>query len=106
MAARSRKPNGASLEREIQLFSMKALALAKTVAEGQQEDATKAEARELAAKLPSLAAKAKDLPEAYRESATRSLSEARLDLSYVANDGKVPSSIRIGQYLAERARGD
>lgn len=104
MAARPRKTNDAELEREIQLFSMKALALAKPVADGSIDEAGKKQARELASQLPALAAKSRELSDAYRESATRSLSEARLDLSYVSSGGKVPSSIRIGQYIAERKR--
>lgn len=106
MAARSKKTTDASVEREIQLFSMKALALAKTVAADEPDETAKEQARELAANLPALSANAKELSEAYRASALRSLSEARLDLSYVANEGKGPSSIRIGQYLAERERKD
>jgi hypothetical protein len=36
----------------------------------------------------------------------RVLSEARLDLAYVQAAGKLPSSVRLGHYLREKAAAD
>lgn len=100
MAARSKKSEP-SPHREITAFSDRAYALAKKVVEGSAGEKEKSEAAELASQMPAEAAKLKSIDEGHRPDAQRALSEARLDLSYVAAGGGIPSSIRLGRYIAE-----
>lgn len=102
MPGRSTKPTDANVNREIGAYSQRAYGLAKAVVDGTAGDKEKQTAADLANELPEQAAKAKGLAEAYRADAQRSLSEARLDLAYVAAGGGIPSSIRLGRYIAEQ----
>lgn len=102
MAERAKKSKDPEVSREIQRFSNRTLELAKAVVDGSATDAEKEAARELAAQLPAMAAKARELVEAYRPGAAQALSEAQLDLAYVAAGGGIPSSIRIGWYIKEK----
>lgn len=92
----------AEVNREIHRFSMQALALAKTVVDGTVTDDDQATARALAERLPALAAKSRELADAYRVGAAKALADARLDLAYVAAGGGIPSSLRLGWYIKER----
>ena len=96
------KRKDADLNRDIQRFSMKALELAKAVVDGGAGKDDAQEAKGLAAQLPEFAAAARDLAPAYREGAMKALSEARLDLAYVAANGGIPSSIRLGWYIKDK----
>lgn len=96
------KTKDADLNRDIQRFSMKALELAKAVVDGAATADDAEKAKELSAKLPEFAASARELAPAYRESAMKALSEARLDLAYVAANGGIPSSIRLGWYIKDK----
>lgn len=98
------EPHGdsAELNREIHRFSLHALDLAKKTVDGTITDADKSTARDLAAQLPALAARARELDDAYRPSANKALADARLDLAFVAAGGGIPSSIRLGHYIAEQ----
>ena len=102
MAEKAKKPNDADVERDVQRFSRKALELAKRVVDGTSTEADAEESKALAAELPDVAATAKELSEAYRGSAMKALSEARLDLAYAAAGGGIPSSIRLGWYIKEK----
>ena len=102
MVERAKKPKDAEVSREIQRFSNRTLELAKAVVDGSATDAEKEAARELAAQLPAMAAKARELVEAYRPGAAQALSEAQLDLAFAAAGGGIPSSIRIGWYIKEK----
>ena len=90
------------LNRDIQRFSMKALELAKTVVDGTTTPEDTERGKSLAAELPEMAATARDLADAYRAGAMKALSEARLDLSYLAAGGGIPSSVRLGWYIKEK----
>ncbi len=92
----------AETNREIQRFSMAALEFAKKVVDGSLSDQEKSEAKQMAEQLPDFAAKARQLPDAYRAGATKTLADARLDFAYVAADGGVPSSTRLGWYIKEK----
>ena len=105
MVERAKKPKDAEVSREIQRFSNRTLELAKAVVDGSATAAEKAAARELAGQLPAMAAKARALAEAYRPGAAQALSEAQLDLAYVAAGGGIPSSIRLGWYIKEKGEG-
>ena len=102
MAERAKKPKTSDVSRDIQRFSNRTLELAKTVVDGSTTDADRNAARDLAAELPKMAAKARELAEAYRPGAAQALSEAQLDLAYVAAGGGIPSSIRLGWYIKEK----
>jgi hypothetical protein len=102
MPDRTKSRTDAELSREIQRFSMQALELAKAVVDGAATEDDKQKARELAERLPGLAAKSRELSEAYRPGAAKTLADARLDLAFVAADGKLPSSTRIGWYIKEK----
>lgn len=106
MAEGAKKPKDAEVSREIQLFSNRTLELAKAVVDGSATDADKAAARDLTAQLPEMAAKARGLAEAYRPGAAQALSEAQLDLAYVAAGGGIPSSIRLGWYIKEKSEAE
>jgi len=105
MPDRTKSRGDTGLSREIQRFSMQALELAKAVVDGSATEADRQEARELAEQLPLLAAKSRELSEAYRAGAAKTLADARLDLAFVAADGKLPSSTRIGWYIKEKGEG-
>lgn len=92
----------AEANREIHRFSMRALALAKKVVDGTVTADDQAAARELAERLPALAAQSRALAEAYRVGAVKALADARLDLDFVAAGGGIPSSLRLGWYLKEQ----
>ncbi len=102
MADSVANPSDAEVNREIQRFSMQALELAKSVVDGSATDEEKQTARALSERLPELAAKAGALADDYRVGAARTLADARLDLAYVAADGAVPSSTRLGWYIKEK----
>ena len=102
MAKQAKKTKDSDVNRDIQRFSMEAFELAKGVADGSSSPESAAKAKELAAKLPDVSATAKELPDAYRAGAMKALSEARLDLSYVAANGAIPSSVRLGWYIKEK----
>lgn len=107
MAKRAKETGEAELNREIQRFSMRALALAKAVVDGSATDADREMARELSGQVPVMAAQARSLGEAYRAGASRALADAHLDLAFVAANGGIPSSTRLGWYMKEReAAGD
>ncbi|MEO9256175.1 MAG: hypothetical protein ABI305_11570, partial [Tepidiformaceae bacterium] len=77
---------------------------AKAFVDGDQPAAdASTNAAELLGRLPSMAELAKTVPEERRPDLMRVLSEARLDLSYVQSAGKLPSSLRLGRYLREKA---
>ena len=95
-------PDDAERNREIHRFSMRALELAKKVVDGTVTAADQAAARELAERLPAFAASSRGLAEAYRAGAAKALSEARLDLAFVAAGGGIPSSVRLGWYIKEQ----
>lgn len=92
----------ADVDSEIHRFSMQALELAKKVVDGTVTADDQAAARQLAEQLPAQAAKSRGLAEAYRAGADQALSEADLDLAYVAAGGGIPSSLRLGWYIKEQ----
>ena len=96
------KTKDADLNRDIQRFSMQALELAKAVVDGAAGGDAAEKAKELSGQLPEFAATARELAPAYREGAMKALSEARLDLAYVAANGGIPSSIRLGWYIKDK----
>lgn len=90
--------------KQVHLFSAEAFNVAKAFVDGDQpppEATTKA--GELLGRLPKMAELAKTVPDEYRPDLMRVLSEARLDLTYVQAAGKLPSSLRLGRYLREKA---
>lgn len=105
MAKASRSSNDGDLSREIQLFSTRALDLAKAVVDGTATGDDREAARELASQLPQYSERARGMAEHYRTSALKALADARLDLAFVAAEGKLPSSSRIGWYIQEREAG-
>lgn len=105
MAKASRSSNDGDLSREIQLFSTRALDLAKAVVDGTATGDDREAARELASQLPQYSERARGMAEHYRASALKALADARLDLAFVAAEGKLPSSSRIGWYIQEREAG-
>ena len=102
MREQTTKSDDAEVNREIHRFSMRALELAKKVVDGTVTAGDQAAARELAERLPAVAATSRELSEAYRAGANKALSEARLDLAYVAAGGGIPSSLRLGWYIKEQ----
>lgn len=105
MAKANGSSNDGDLSREIQLFSARALDLAKAVVDGTATDYDREAARELASQIPQYSERAREMAEHYRASASKALADARLDLAFVAADGKLPSSARIGWYIQEREAG-
>lgn len=103
MPLRAKKLADSDVNLEIQRFSNHALALAKTVVDGSSAESDRATAREMADRLPELAAKAQSLSDAYRAAAMKALGDARLDLAFVAAGGGIPSSIRLGWYIKEQS---
>lgn len=93
----------ADLNREIQLFSMQALELAKAVVDAPDAKEAQEKGRALSGKVAEFAAQARELSDAYRTGAMKSLADARLDLAFVAAGGKGASSTRIGWYIKEKA---
>jgi hypothetical protein len=102
MAKAAKKPGDADVNREIQRYSMAAFELAKKSADGSLSDEEKATAQEMAKELPDFSAKARELSDRYRPGASKTLADARLDFSYIASDGAVPSSTRLGWYIKEK----
>jgi len=95
-----------SLSVQANRFSNEVFALAKEfLADGSDQEAMKERAREFQARLPALSARISGAPEAERAGLNRVLADARLDLSYILADGKVPSSTRLHFYLEEQGRG-
>jgi hypothetical protein len=93
--------------KQVHLFSNGAFSVAKAfVDDGEATADLSAKAAELLARLPKMAELAKMVPEEYRPDLMRVLSEARLDLAYVQAAGKLPSSVRLGHYLREKAAAD
>jgi len=105
MARGNGTSNDETLGREIQLFSTKAVELAKAVVDGRATDDDRQTARDLAARLPGYASRAKEMADQYRPGAMKALADARLDLEFVAAGGNLPSSARIGWYIQERETG-
>jgi hypothetical protein len=90
--------------KRVHLFSAEAYNLAKAFVSGELTgEAATAKADELLPRLREMADLAKAAPDERRPDLMRILSEARLDLTYVQSAGKVPSSVRLGHYLRERA---
>ena len=102
MTDRAKKPTDAEINRELHRYSNKAFELAKAVVDGPATEAGKDAARELVGQLPAMVAKARNLAEAYRADSATLLSETRLDLSFAAAGGGIPSSIRLGWYIKEK----
>src|SRR6185312_5285671 len=103
MANQAKPSDDSEVNREIQRFSMRALTLAKAVVDGSATDADRKAAHDLSEQIRSLADKAGALDEAYRAVAMRALADARLDLAFVAANGGIPSSTRLGWYIKEHA---
>ena len=95
-----------SLSIQANRFSNEVFALAKEfLADGSDQEAMKDRARDLQTRLQELGARISSAPEAERAGLNRVLADARLDLSYVLADGKVPSSTRLHFYIQEQGRG-
>jgi hypothetical protein len=91
------------LSLEAHRFSNEAFGLAKEfVAADDGAEAIKERAREYQARLPTLTARLPQVPEAKRAAIAKTLSDARLDLSYILADGNVPSSTRLHFYLEDQ----
>lgn len=103
MPGETKKPKDAELNREIQRFSMQALELAKALVDGSEAEAAKKKGQTLSDGLRDFVAKARELSDAYRPGAMKTLADARLDLAFVAAGGKGASSTRLGWYIKEKA---
>ena len=84
---------------------MQALTLAKRVVDEKLEPEDHELAKTMLVQLPELAGRSKSLDEADRTAMNGPLADARLDLQFVMAGGGLPSSIRLGQYMNERASG-
>lgn len=89
---------------QVHRFSNEAFGAARAFAtEPDGRDAAKASAAQLLAELPAMAALAKTASAELQPDLNRALSEARLDLTYIQSDGRLPRSMRLGRLLIEAA---
>ena len=86
----------------VHTYSQEAFDVARRFVEGEQPDALVPQAAELRARLPEVAARAREASEARRPDLNNTLSEARLDLDYVLGGGGRPSSLRLAHVIAEQ----
>jgi len=101
MAGQTEAERDDQIELYVHAFSREAFEVAKRFVEGEEAAALVLQAAELRARLPDVAARAREASEAYRADLNNTLSEAKLDLDYVLGGGDRPSSLRLAHLIAE-----
>lgn len=87
----------------IHTYSYEAFEVAKLFVAGDDPEPLKRRARDLEARLPEVAARVREVDDAYKPDLNQVLSEASLDLDYVLAGGGRPSSLRLAHVIAEQA---